>query len=76
MKDTVFEVLKSHFGADKEINESSHLMDDLGGDEFDIVDVIIQIEEKLNISIPEEETFELMVVSELLEVVERHVESD
>ena len=76
MKDTVIEVLKSHFGADKDINESSHIIDDLGGDEFDVVDVIVQIEEALNISIPEEETFDLETVSQLLEVVGRHVGSD
>tara|TARA_A100001011_G_scaffold379045_1_gene444563 strand:- start:8065 stop:8295 length:231 start_codon:yes stop_codon:yes gene_type:complete len=76
MKDTVIEILKGHFGDDKEINESSHMMDDLGGDEFDILDVIVQVESKLGISIPEEETFEVRTVSELLEVVGRHVQSD
>jgi acyl carrier protein len=49
-------------------------MDDLGGDEFDIVDVFVQIESKLGISIPEEETFDIMTVSALCEVVERHVQ--
>jgi len=75
MREQVIEVLKSHFG-DKPIEDATHLMDDLGGDEFDIVDVFIQIEEKLNISIPEEETFDIMTVSQLLEVVGRHVQSD
>jgi len=75
MRDTVIDVLKHHFG-DKPIEESTHLMDDLGGDEFDIVDVIVQLEQKLNITIPEEETFDIMTVSQLLEVVDRHVESD
>ena len=50
-------------------------MDDLGGDEFDIVDVFMQLEEKLNISIPEEETFDVMTVSQLIEVVGKHVQS-
>ena len=75
MRDTVIDVLKHHFG-DKPIEESTHLMDDLGGDEFDIVDVIVQLEQKLNITIPEEETFDIMTVSALCEVVERHVGSD
>ena len=75
MRDTVIDVLKHHFG-DKPIEESTHLMDDLGGDEFDIVDVIVQLEQKLNITIPEEETFDIMTVSQLLEVVGRHVGSD
>ena len=71
-REAVFEVLKSHFGNDIEINDSSHLIDDLDGDDFDVIDIIVQIEEKLNISIPEEETFEIATVSGLLEVVERH----
>ena len=75
MRDTVIDVLKHHFG-DKPIEENTHLMDDLGGDEFDIIDVIVQIEEKLNISIPEEETFDVMTVSQLLEVVGNNVKSD
>ena len=75
MREQVIEVLKGHFG-DKPIEDNTHLMDDLGGDEFDIVDVFIQIEEKLNISIPEQETFDVMTVSQLLEVVGKHVQSD
>ncbi len=71
-RESVFEVLKSHFGNDIEITNESHLIDDLDGDDFDVVDIIVQIEQKLNISIPEEETFEIATVSELLEVVERH----
>ena len=37
-------------------------------------DVFVQIESKLGISIPEEETFDIMTVSALCEVVERHVQ--
>ena len=40
MREKVIEVLKGHFG-DKPIEDSSHLMDDLGADEFDIIDVIL-----------------------------------
>ena len=43
-REAVFEVLKSHFGNDIEINDSSHLIDDLDGDDFDVVDIIVQIE--------------------------------
>ena len=52
------------------------MMDDLGGDELDILDVIVQLESELDISIPEQETFDVRLVSELLEVVGRHVRSD
>ena len=76
MNEAVLSVLKSHFGDDVVIEESSHIIDDLGGDEFDIVDIVIQIEEKLGISIPEEETFDVVTVSQLNEVVELNVQSD
>ena len=72
MNEAVLTVLKSHFGADKVFEDSTNIIDDLGGDEFDVVDIIIQIEEKLSISIPEEETFNLQTVQQLLEAVEKH----
>ena len=44
MRVEILEVLEGHFGKDKDITVDSHMMDDLGGDEFDIVDVFVQIE--------------------------------
>lgn len=72
MKDTVIDILKGHFGRDKDIIPETNMLNDLGGDELDVVDVLMQIEEKLNITIPEEETFDLQTVQQLLEVVEKH----
>ena len=74
INEALLSVLKSHFGQDKVIEKSTNIIDDLGGDEFDVVDVIVQLEEKLGIDIPEEETFDLVTVSQLNEVVQRHVE--
>ena len=72
MKDTVIDILKGHFGRDKDIIPETNMLNDLGGDDLDVVDVLMQIEEKLNIKIPEEETFDLQTVQQLLEVVEKH----
>ena len=72
MKDTVIDILKGHFGRDKDITPETNMLNDLGADDLDVVDVLMQIEEKLNISIPEEETFDLQTVQQLLEVVEKH----
>jgi len=72
MKDTVIDILKHHFGADKEITMESNMLNDLGGDDLDVVDVLTQIERKLNITIPEEETFDLQTVQQLCDVVEKH----
>ncbi len=72
MEDTVIDILKGHFGRDKEITPEMNMLNDLGADELDVVDVLMQIENTLNISIPEEETFDLQTVQQLLEVVGKH----
>ena len=51
INEALLSVLKSHFGQDKVIEESTNIIDDLGGDEFDVVDVIVQLEEKLGIEL-------------------------
>jgi len=75
MRSEILDVLQSHFGKQKDITIDTHLMDDLNGDEFDIIDVIMKIEESLDITIPEEDTFDIMTVSALCEVVDKHVRS-
>lgn len=72
MNDTVIDILKGHFGHDKDFTPETNMLNDLGADDLDVVDVLMQIENKLNISIPEEETFDLQTVQQLLEVVEKH----
>ena len=49
MNDTVLDILKGHFGRNKEILPETNMLNDLGGDELDVVDIIMQIEEQLNI---------------------------
>lgn len=71
-KEKVLEVLKGHFG-DKDFSDNVHFIDDLDGDDMDIVDVVVQITKKLDIEIPEEETFDIGTVGELMAVVEKHV---
>ena len=71
--DVIMQVLKDHFGAEKELTPASHFLDDLDGDEIDIVDVVVQVTKKLDIEIPEEETFDIGTVQDLIEVVGKHV---
>ena len=71
--DDIMEVLKGHFGDDKEFTPNTHFLDHLDGDEIDIVDVVVQISKKLDIDIPEEDTFDIGTVGELINVVGKHV---
>ena len=75
MKDTVLEVLKEHFG-DKDFSDNVHLMDDLGADEFDIVELSVALDSKLDISLDEEKILEVATVADLIKLVEAHVGSN
>lgn len=75
MKDTVLAVLKEHFG-DKDFSDNVHLMDDLGADEFDIVELSVAIDTKLDISLDEEKILEVATVADLIKLVEAHVGSN
>ena len=63
----------SHLDDDKEFTPNTHFLDHLDGDEIDIVDVVVQISKKLDINIPEEDTFDIGTVGELINVVGKHV---
>ena len=75
MKDTVLEVLKEHFG-DKDFSDNVHLMDDLGADEFDLVELSVALDSKLDISLDEEKILEVATVADLIKLVEAHVGSN
>ena len=72
-KEQVMQVLERHFGTGKEITEASHFIDDLDGDDFDIGDVTDQVCKKLEINIPEEDTFNIETVQDLLNEVEKNI---
>ena len=75
MKDTVLEVLKEHFG-DKDFSDNVHLMDDLGADEFDKVEISVALDGKLDITLDEEKILEVNTVGDLIALVESHVQSN
>jgi acyl carrier protein len=75
MRDTVLEVLKEQFG-DKVFEDSTHIIDDLDGDEFSLVELGVMLDEKLNISLDEEKILEIGTVGDLIALVESHVQSN
>lgn len=74
MRDTVLEVLKHHFG-DKTFEDNTNLVDELNADEYDLVEVSIILDEKLNISLDEEAILDIKTVGDLIKLVESNVQS-
>ena len=63
IKDKVMEALHEHFGIYPELKHS--IIDDLDGDDMDIVEVCVAIEEKANITMPEDKMEKLVTSSNL-----------
>ena len=75
MRDTVLKVLKEHFG-DRDYQDDVHIIDDLDGDEFSLVELSVKLDELLDISLDEEKILEVGTVGDLMSLVESHVQSD
>lgn len=72
----VFEKLKSilteQFNVDEsKITLNTDLQDDLGADSLDVVDLIMSIEEKFGINIPDESIENVKTVSDLVDYIEQ-----
>ena len=47
------------------IRDEHHFIDDLGADSLNIVEIVMEIEEEYNVSIPDEDTEQLQTVGDL-----------
>ncbi len=54
----------------KNVKPESHLVDDLGADGFDTLELIIKVEETLNVKISDEEGSNIKTVQDLINVVQ------
>ena len=54
----------------EEIDESSHIIDDLGADSLDVVDLIMILEDEYGIRIEDEELESISTVEDVLNIVE------
>ncbi|MBQ7339968.1 MAG: acyl carrier protein [Clostridia bacterium] len=54
-----------------EISRDQELVQDLGADSLDAVEIIMNIEEEFNIEIPEEEASKIKTVGEIIDVIEK-----
>ncbi len=55
-----------------EIEDDSNLVNDLGADSIDLVEMLMMIEENLGITITDEEAVELKTVRDVVNFIEEH----
>lgn len=57
---------------DMEIKLESKFVDDLGADSLDVVELVMALEEKFEIEIPDEEAEKIATVKNVVDYIEKH----
>lgn len=68
----VLSLVAEHFGLDK-VHEPDHLVDDLGGDDLDVIELVMLLEEKFNITINDMEAEDIITVQDVIDCVKEKV---
>lgn len=68
MRQKVEKLIAEHFGLGK-VDEDDHLVGDLGGDALDIIELVMELEEKFNIEISDLEAERLHTVGDVYSCV-------
>ena len=71
MKETLLDIISRKLGIEKsEIDVDADIYDILGADSLEAVDMLIELEDTLNVAIPDEDAVELRTVRDVAEYLE------
>ena len=74
MTEKIIELLAKQFRIDAStINEETNIVEDLGADSLEIVDMLMALEENFGITVSDEEALTLKTVKDVAEFIERKV---
>jgi len=71
--DKVIEIVASQMGKSKdEVKLETSFVNDLGADSLDVVELLMEFEEKFDLSIPEEDAEKIQTVGDAVKYIEEH----
>jgi acyl carrier protein len=72
VEERVIEIVCENLGVNKEqITRSTSFIEDVGADSLDIVELIMELEEEFEITIPDEQAEKIKTVGEAIDYIER-----
>lgn len=72
MKAKVVEIIANQLGVEKDvITPQAHVVDDLGADSLDVVELIMALEEAFDLEIPDEEAEKIRTVQDIYDYIEK-----
>ena len=67
----VKDIVSEQLGVDKEkVAMETSLVNDLGADSLDVVELVMELEEEFNLNIPDETAEKIQTVGEIVEYIE------
>ncbi|MBR5604608.1 MAG: acyl carrier protein [Bacteroidales bacterium] len=74
VKEKVVSIIVDKLGVNPEdVVETASFTNDLGADSLDTVELIMEFENKFNVSIPDEEAEKITTVGDALRYIEEHI---
>ncbi|MEJ5348323.1 MAG: acyl carrier protein [Desulfosoma sp.] len=72
MKAKVVDIIANQLGVEKDaITPQAHVIDDLGADSLDVVELIMALEEAFDVEIPDEEAEKIRTVQDIYDYIEK-----
>ncbi|MGB7031367.1 MAG: acyl carrier protein [Syntrophobacteria bacterium] len=76
MKDKVVEIISNQLGIDQgDVTPEASVVDDLGADSLDVVELVMALEEEFNLEIPDEEAEKIKSVNDIFSHLENALQS-
>ena len=73
VRDRVIEIVCEQMGQSKEkVTESTSFINDLGADSLDTVELVMELEDEFDLSIPDEEAEKIKTVGDAITYIEAH----
>jgi len=73
MFEQIVDIISKQLKADAdEISPSTNIMEDLGADSLDVVELLMAIEETFGVSVPDEDVTGLKTIQDIVDYIEAH----
>ena len=75
IEEKVFQIVSEQMSVDKgELGPETSFVNDLNADSLDTVELVMELEDEFDLTIPDEEAEKLKTVGEAIEYIKKHLE--
>ncbi len=74
IEEEVIEIISEQLGADKDqMTMETSFINDLGADSLDTVELVMELEQRFDMEIPDEEAEKIQTVGDVIKYIKEHV---